>query len=478
VEVRADLTGDLDPAALRSRFSCPLLYTLRSTAEGGSCADPPERRRQRLISAARHYDFVDLEAARDLDPRLLGRIAPRRRVLSWQGGVADLAGLRGRLAELTRTGAQLYRLAPEARTYQQAFVALALLSSAARDDVVAYARGPVAGWTRVLAVRYGAPVTFGWLGGSPDARARADGEIPVQRLLADYPSRVLSRAGRLFGIIGAATTMSLAPLIHNTAYQLLGLPALFLPFNTERLEACLAGLTAGGDELGLPLRAATVVAPHKEAALGLATEATPLARRAGAASLLLRTPGGWWADNEAAGVVATLTARDVTVTGRPVAVIGCGGGGRAAAAGLSKAGARVTLVNRGSRRGDYASNLLGLPFVPLARFDPRRFQVLVHATPVADSLPFPIEGADPATVIFDLTYRRTATALIAAAQAAGHVTIEGKEMLLAELSRQFRLMTGIPMPVTEVRAALAPALGGQAGVTGTQISHPEQEAQQ
>jgi 3-dehydroquinate dehydratase/shikimate dehydrogenase len=144
------------------------------------------------------------------------------------------------------------------------------------------------------------------------------------------------------------------------------------------------------------------------------------------------------------------------VMGRRVAVVGCGGAGRAAAAGLSRAGAEVTLVNRGRRRGERAGKMLGLPFVRLSDFGAQRdFSVLIHATTVKDVMPFPIDGLDPATVIFDLNYRTGDTALIAAARAAGHVTIDGRDMLLAELSRRFHLLTGQQMPAAEVRAALS-----------------------
>jgi 3-dehydroquinate dehydratase/shikimate dehydrogenase len=153
-------------------------------------------------------------------------------------------------------------------------------------------------------------------------------------------------------------------------------------------------------------------------------------------------------------VVSALRTRRIALADRPVAVIGCGGAGRAAAVGLMGAGARVTLVNRGRRRGEFAAQHLGLPFVPLADFDPRAFPVLVHATSVSDDVLFRLDGLDPTTAIFDLNYRATETPLIAAAQAAGYVTVDGKEMLLAELSRQFHLMTGNTMPIAEVSAAL------------------------
>lgn len=455
VEVRADLIGDVEPSWLRGGFPGGLIYTLRSEAEGGGCADTRDLRRQRLIAAADHYDFVDLEAERDLHPEVLDRIPPQRRILSWQGPVTDLPALRRRLEAITSVDAHLYRLAPKADTLAQALVPLQLLKSVHRGDVMATARGPAGTFTRVLTARYGAPVVFGWLDeASRRGHPPVDGALPLHRLLADYPLQELGRVEQLYGIIGAETTMGLSPLVHYTSYRCLGLPALFLPFNTDELTRSLADLGAGFDELGLPLLGATVIRPHKEAGLALATEATTTARRSGSANLLVRTPTGWWADSEADGVVGALKSRRITLADRPIAILGCGGAGRAAAVGLTREGARVTLVNRGLPRGEFAARQLGLPFISLADFDPRPFSLLIHATSDRDAIPFRLDGLEPTTVIFDLNYQATETPLIEAAQAAGYVTVDGKEMLLAELSRQFRLMTGENMPIAEVSAAL------------------------
>ncbi|MGH3345015.1 MAG: type I 3-dehydroquinate dehydratase, partial [Carbonactinosporaceae bacterium] len=341
VEVRADLCGDIDPQSLRRHFDGDLLYTLRSIADGGRCADPEHRRRERLCAAADCYDLVDLEVDRDLDATLLDRIAPPRRVLSWHGPATDLEGLCRRFGQMAATEARLYRLAPAASTLGEALVPLRLLSTIGRGDVTAYARGPAGMWTRVLAPRFGTPVAFATLdlpadaggpvgglpgGGSP-VGGPPDGELPVARLLAHYPLQALSGVEEVYGIIGASVAKSLTPLVNNTAYRSLGLPALFLPFPTGELPQSLAELRTGLDELDLPLKGATVTSPHKEAALSLAAEATPLARRAGAASLVVRRAEGWWVDTEAAGVVATLAGRGVEVAGRRAAVIGCGGGG-------------------------------------------------------------------------------------------------------------------------------------------------------
>jgi shikimate dehydrogenase len=113
----------------------------------------------------------------------------------------------------------------------------------------------------------------------------------------------------------------------------------------------------------------------------------------------------------------------------------------------------VTLVNRDAEAGRRAAERLGLPFTPLREFDPRRYAVLVNATPVRNAAPFPAERTDPAVVIFDLTYGPRESALIAAARAAGRRAIDGRAVTLAELPRQFHEMTGRTIPPGIVRAA-------------------------
>jgi 3-dehydroquinate dehydratase/shikimate dehydrogenase len=457
IEVRADLAGDVDSGRLRDRFAGALLYTLRSATAGGGCDDPADRRRERLIAAASHYDYVDLDADHDLHPDLLDRIPPERRVLSWYGPATDLDGLGHKLAAMTTVGAHLYRLAPAAGTMAQALTPLRLLKTIDRGDVTAYARGPIAFWTRILAARFGAAVVFGRMGDQrPDveAQATAEGEPPVRRLVTDYPRELLVNAERLYGITGASVNGSLGPMAHNGGYRSLGLPALCLPFSCDELLPALADLRTGLDELGLPLSGLVVLTPHKDAAFTLATELTPFARRAGAAGLLLRAPAGWWGDTEAASIVSALSGNQIEVARRRIAVIGCGGAGRAAGAGLSQAGGLVTLVNRGKPRGLRAAKLLDLPFVPLDEFDPRVYDIVVHATPVNNAMPFPIDDLAPDTVVFDLSYGPTETPLATAARAAGHRTIDGRDMIVVALPRQFHRMTGHRIPTGIVRAAV------------------------
>ena len=444
LEVRADRAGDLDPDWLRGRFRGELLYSLRSRAEGGAFAGGEAERRARLLRAAQSgFELVDLESERDLAPPLLAALPPHRRVVSWHGPAAGLDALTERWQRMGSVAARLFRIVTEAGEPADALAPLQLLRRAARPDLAAYASGHAGWWSRMLAPRLGAP----WVFTAARAEDAEPGEPTLARLTADFGLPALPPVEQLYGIVGGSAGRSMSPRLHNAAYRELGLPALYLPFPTTGFSAFCAQLGNGAlGELGWPLSGLTVTSPHKEAALAWAGRASPLARRAGAANTLLRRDGAWQADTaDAHGVLAALASRGVEVAGRKVAVVGCGGAGRSAAAGLKACGALVTLVNRGLERGHYAARLLALPFVPLAELAPGDFTLVVHATPLVEDAPFAVDRLAAGAVVVDLVYGRAPTPLVAAAAQRG-TAIDGWEILVIEARRQFEMMAGRTMP--------------------------------
>jgi len=61
-------------------------------------------------------------------------------------------------------------------------------------------------------------------------------------------------------------------------------------------------------------------------------------------------------------------------------------------------------------------------------------------------------------VVFDMVYEPRETPLLAAARAAGCVTIDGVEMLVAQAVGQFEAWTGVPAPIDAMTAAAAEAI--------------------
>jgi 3-dehydroquinate dehydratase / shikimate dehydrogenase len=457
LEVRADLVGDIAPDWLRQHFPGRLLYTLRSRAAGGAGADVGDGRRARLRQAALHYDLITLEAEHDLRPDLLQAIPPWKRLLSWYGPATDVHGLGRRFQQLSAVAARLYMLLPQATQPGEALLPLTFLHALGRRDTVAYAAGSVGCWSRLLAPRLGAPLVFGNLGES----SGTDGALTITQLLEDYGLPALPPVRALYGIVGYPVAHSLSPRLHNAAYRTLGYPALYVPFEVHDFADFWRLLVEGETlaSLGMPLQGLTVVSPHKEQTLAVAKVGSALVRCAGASNVCVRRHSGWHADTtDADGVLLTLRERGVRVAGQRVAVIGCGGAGRTVAAGLAQAGAKVTLVNRGSVRGRHASQRLALPFVPLSTFRADDFHIVVHATPMGrddHALPFAPAGLGTEAAVVDLVYGTTPTPLVAMTRALGRVVIDGRDVLLAQARRQFRLMTGRNMPRRLAHAVLS-----------------------
>jgi 3-dehydroquinate dehydratase/shikimate dehydrogenase len=450
LEVRADLVGDLDPEWLHSHFKGRLLYTLRSKEEGGESADSPEQRHQRLAAAARHYDRVELEGSRDFSPELLAQIAPEKRCVSWYGAACDQSELKIRFEQLSSIPAALYKMVTTATRMKDEFTPLSLLKALGRSDLIAYSNGPLGFWSRLVALQLGAPAIFGLV---PQG-APIPTEPTVIKLIDDYGLPELRSVSEIFAIIGYPIFHSLSPRLHNAAYRAMNYPGLFLPLQVESFDEFWQEVVCSRvfDSLGVPLNGMTVASPHKESVLLTARMISPMARQAESANILVRHNGWWKADTTDPEVIYMASReRSVDVRDKRAAVIGCGGAGRAIAAALVQSGAGVTLINRGPERGQHASELLGLPYLPLPGFNAGGYDIVVNATPVgrdSDEVPFDLKTLNTEVVVIDLVYGARPTPLVGSTLAREQVAIDGRDVLLTQVLHQFRLMTGKEMPAT------------------------------
>jgi 3-dehydroquinate dehydratase/shikimate dehydrogenase len=252
--------------------------------------------------------------------------------------------------------------------------------------------------------------------------------------------------------VGQPVNGSLSPRLHNAAYRAQGALRLFVRFPVESFAVFWHEVveTALFEAIGIRIRGVTVASPHKEAALGAAAEISALSRTTESTNVMFRRGSAWHADTtDADGVLMNLESAGIACANRRVAVIGCGGSGRPIAAALREAGAEVTLVNRSSARGLWASNLLGLPFVRLAQFSAAEYDMIINATPVGregEELPVDVTSMPRKSVVVDLVFAVPATPLSALARRCGYIVIDGCDILLSQAARQYKLMTGEQMP--------------------------------
>jgi 3-dehydroquinate dehydratase/shikimate dehydrogenase len=445
LQIRADVVDDVPADGLRKYFPGKLLYSLRSEQAGGKFDGLQEERRNRLIAAAKSYDLVELEADSDLVPEVLAAIPSTKRLISCRVPVCDVSQLQSGFQKIATFAARYYCMNTTAARTSEGLQTLLFLQALQRKDVVARCDGPSGLWSRLLAPYFGAPLLFAQL----DHEARALGELHLQQLIADYGFPVIRPIRELYGMVGNRLFQSPSPRLHNAAYRELDHPALFLPFHVERFEEFWREIVQSADfqSLGMPIRGLVIVSPHKEAAISVANASSSMVRKAAASNIFVHRNDGWEAETTDPESIAVIRQECPP----RAAVIGCGGAGRAVAAALQQAGSDVTLVNRGLKRGEYAVELLGLPFVPLSEFRAEGFDLIVNATPVGrdhDGFPFITETLSNDTLVIDLAYGAEPTPLVSAVQARGGTAIDGHDVLLTQVRKQFQLMTGMEMPAS------------------------------
>lgn len=205
-----------------------------------------------------------------------------------------------------------------------------------------------------------------------------------------------------------------------------------------------------------------VTVPHKLAALAVATEASEAARAVGAANTLTFRDGGIHAENtDTVGVIEALPG---PVRGKRALVMGAGGSARAAVWALREAGADVHVWNRTRNKAERLAAEMG------AGLETEGAELIVNATTVGlrqanevatpgeaggsdlTALPAVAEGLK-AEVVLDLVYGSRKTELIARAEAAGAVAIDGLEVLVCQGAASLRIWTGEEPPIDVMRAA-------------------------
>jgi shikimate dehydrogenase len=260
---------------------------------------------------------------------------------------------------------------------------------------------------------------------------------------------------RKAAVLGSPIAHSRSPQLHLAAYHALGLD----DWTYERIECTADELPALVSGFGPEWVGVSVTMPGKFAALRFADERTVRAELVGSANTLVRSHGGWRADNtDIDGVIGALGQ----VSGR-AAVLGSGGTAPAVVVGLSELGAqRITVVARDHEKAAPLVELAAKSGVEgswcdIDGVELRRVvaeaDVVVNTVPADAAAPYaPTLAATP--LLLDAIYDPWPTPLASAVEAAGGRVISGLQMLLNQAFAQVEQFTGMPAPKEAMRAAL------------------------
>jgi len=444
---------------VREAVRGPAIATLRSSEEGG---------RSRLRGGAREkalravlgagFEYVDLELQRD--GRLLGELRRRERkpsvIASFHfGRPAAAKDVEKALTRACKAG-DFGKVAMPCEDAGQALMlaSLGLRHSAAGDSFVLIGMGDQGQLTRVCARQMGSSMVYCSLKGKPAAPGQLD--IGSQSSLDNKDRFIL-------GLLGHPVHHSVSKPMQEAALHGAGLAGTYLNLD-------LPPEALGRDTLKtfrrLGFSGINVTIPHKQKVHALCDHLDPEAVSTGAVNTVKFEGTHIHGKNtDIIGFMKAIEPKTHIGSDTEALVVGAGGAARAAALGLARAGAHVTVAARDPKKGARMAKEMGIEAMTTEalRRTKKTFHVVVNCTPlgtdgVGGAAPVPARLFKHGVVFFDMVYNPRVTRSMRFAAARKAKALGGLDMLVNQGAESFRSWTGIEPDVDVMRSAARRAL--------------------
>lgn len=282
----------------------------------------------------------------------------------------------------------------------------------------------------------------------------------------------ISGKARICGIIGDPVEHTMSPVMHNAAFNKLGLDFIYIPFlvKKEFLKEAIEGMKA------MNIRGLSVTQPHKVEVMKLLDSIDPLAEKMGTVNTIVNDSGILTGSNtDADGFLRGLLENGIEPTGKNVVVLGAGGASRAVSFILADRGANLVILNRllelewAESLAERISDSLNVKVEALELTSNNlkkaivEADILVNTTNVGMSPDTDKTLVDPdllrqGLVVYDVIYNPIKTRLLKEAEKAGAKIISGLDMLVYQGVIAFEKWTGQKAPVEVMKEAALKSL--------------------
>ncbi len=267
-------------------------------------------------------------------------------------------------------------------------------------------------------------------------------------------------------LIGDPIEHTVSPIIHNTAFQALGLNYYYLAFKVKKdmLKKAIEGIRA------LNVKGLNVTIPHKIEVLKYLDEVDEVAEKIGAVNTILNDNGilkGYNTDGE--GALMAIKKRGFDLKDRVVVIVGAGGAAKAIAyyIALEKPN-KITILNRTPENAAKLAKSLRREtkvYCEAKILDTIQLEetlmdadLLINCTPLGmypniEKTPVPKNCLRKNMVIMDIVYNPLQTRLLKDATEVGCKTINGLDMLVNQAALSFKIWTGVEAPLEVMRKA-------------------------
>ena len=453
LEIRID---SMDPdsiaeelPALLALSPIPTIVTCRSVAEGGMFEGEEEERVRMYRIALECKDpprYLDVEhEALTRHPLLLSAIQSEHTgiILSWHDVDSRPRDLLQRAKTMQDVhGVDVVKIVWRARSVRDNIEAFDLLQTR-QQPMVAMCMGEYGIMSRVLAPKFGGFATYASINGTAQT---APGQPTLSDFCGMYNFSHINKDTNVYGVIGNNVAHSSSPVFHNTAFQIAGKNAVYIPIQIpEGWEHLKASVRELQEHEQLHFTGASVTIPHKENMMRLADTTDAICTKVGAVNTITMKNGEIHCDN------TDVTALIALCRGAKKAlVLGGGGVARSAIVALQNQGAEVSVS---TRRIQQAQKLAKEFSCSIADYQSNQFDTIINCTPIGmegGSNPEgnPIEDLanwitlDPSITIIETVYKPTETPFVLSAKTNNCTVITGGEMFRIQAVAQQEIWNG------------------------------------
>ncbi len=277
---------------------------------------------------------------------------------------------------------------------------------------------------------------------------------------------------KVCAVIGDPIEHSLSPLMHNAAFQALGLDFAYVAFNVKDVGQAIEGVR------GFGVKGLSVTIPHKVEVMKYLDEITPLAKRIGAVNTVTNNNGRLIGTNtDGFGALNAIEKLDKT-DGKSIAFLGVGGAARGVAFTIAceRSPRNIAFLHRDEDKQmaqDLIDDIRKCTEIPItaASLKPddisnvlSQSDIIINTTPIGmspkvDECLVEESMLSERHLVFDVIYNPAKTLLLQRAEKRSARIINGVPMFVNQGAEQFRLWTEKQPPVDVMLHAVESALG-------------------
>jgi 3-dehydroquinate dehydratase/shikimate dehydrogenase len=452
VELRLDFFKTINNdqiETLRRNFSIPMIFTLRSTLQGGVYTGSEEEKIQQMMKLAfLKPEYIDLEYT--ISQTFIAELRkkyPTTKIIVSYHDFKKMPSPDHVRKEMQRLDADIYKMAFMLKSSVEA-LSLLLFMRVHASNVLAMGMGPFGESTRILGPIFGACFVYGSI---EQESTTAPGQIPVKTLSEIYRYNHLSPATSIYGLIGDPVNKSLSHISHNSAFQLQNIDAVFVKFPLAQNE--VENFLILAKELGV--RGLSITMPLKEVVIPFLEDIDPWAKKIGAVNTLLFEDGKIKGFNTDGKGALDAIEEKIKVSGKKIVFIGAGGAAKAVIAEAIDRGAIVIILNRDEKRALDLANKMDCSGGPLeqmqSEFD-SGYDILINATP--SLMPIDTKWIISGTVVMDLKTQPQNTEFLKEAKAKKCTLVYGYEMFVNQAVEQFKIWLGDKIDLKKAKQTL------------------------